>query len=192
MIEQLLNYKTLFFYIVTTIGYAISPAMNKSLHATLVKNFTSGGGPLFHSSYDSVVARKMLPTQSVFHRSEQMEVRRHQIRTVRWAWNDSPAKIYNVLHGLQTGMGPVLTSTVVSVNVHQTSMNGIGCNFFSAWMNSITHFCFIRTSMSDAILSDCSSADICRTTTKFNGILAGRFNLYRHITNIRLCPQGTT
>ena len=80
--------------------------MNKSLHAALIKICTSGGGPLFHNSYDGVVARKMLPTQSIFHRAEQMEVRRHQIRILRWEWYDSPAMIDNVLHGLQTGMGP--------------------------------------------------------------------------------------
>jgi len=37
-----------------------------------------------------------------------MEVRRRQIRTVRWVWYDSPVKIDNGLHGLQTGMGPGL------------------------------------------------------------------------------------
>ena len=46
--------------------------MNKSLRAAVVKVCTSGGGPLFHSSYDGVVARKMLPTQSIFHQPEQM------------------------------------------------------------------------------------------------------------------------
>jgi hypothetical protein len=86
MIEQILSYKTVFFDIVTTIGYALSPALNKSLHAALVKICTSGGDPLFHSSYDGVVARKMLSTQSIFHRPEQMDVRRVQIRTVRWVW----------------------------------------------------------------------------------------------------------
>ena len=64
----------LFFDIGTTIGYALSPVMNKSLHAALVKICTSGGGPLFHSSYDGVIARKMLSTQSIFHQPEQMEV----------------------------------------------------------------------------------------------------------------------
>ena len=82
--------------------------MNKNLHAALVKICTSGGGPLFHSSYDGFVARKMLPTQSIFHRTVQMEVRRRQIRIVRWVWYYSPAKIDNVLHGLRTGMGPAV------------------------------------------------------------------------------------
>ena len=82
--EQMLSYKTLFFDIVTTIGYALSPAMNKSLLDALLKICTRGGGPPFHSSYDGVFARKMLPTQSIFHRPEQMEVRRGQIRTIRW------------------------------------------------------------------------------------------------------------
>ena len=77
--------------------------MNKSLHAALIKIHTSGSGPLFHSSYDGVVARKILSTQSIFHRPEQMEVRRCQIQTMQF---DSPAKIDNMLHGLQTGMGP--------------------------------------------------------------------------------------
>jgi len=80
--------------------------MNKSLHAVLIKICTSRGGPLFHSSYDGIVARKMLPTQSIFHRPEQMEVRRRQIQTIRSVWYESPAKIDNVLHSLQIGMWP--------------------------------------------------------------------------------------
>jgi len=106
LIEQILSYKTLFFNIVTTNGYALSPAMNKSLHATLIKFCTSGGGTLIHSSYDGIVARKMLPMQSIFHQPEQMEVRRCQIQTIWWVWYNSPATIDNVLHSLQTGMGP--------------------------------------------------------------------------------------
>ena len=81
MIEQILSYKTPFFDIVTTIGYALSPAMNNSLYAALVKICNIGGGPLFHSSYNGAVARKM-SMQSIFHRLEQMEVRRGQIRTI--------------------------------------------------------------------------------------------------------------
>jgi hypothetical protein len=61
-------------------GYVPSPAMNKSLHAALVPICTS---QLFHNSYHGVVARKM-STQSIFHRYEQMEVRRRHIRTIRW------------------------------------------------------------------------------------------------------------
>ena len=95
----------LFFDIVITTGYTLSPAMNKTLHAMLVKICTIGGGPLFHSSYYGVVARTMLPKQSIFHRPKQMVVRRRQIRTTQWVWYDSPAKIHNVLHGLQTGKG---------------------------------------------------------------------------------------
>jgi len=83
LIEQILSYKTLFFDVVTTIGYALSLTMNKNLHASLVKICTTGGGPLFQTRYDGVVTRKMLPTQSIFHRPEQMEVRRRQIRTIR-------------------------------------------------------------------------------------------------------------
>jgi len=48
--------------------------------------------------------------------------------------------------------------------------------FFSTWRNSVTHLCFICTSTSDVILSDCLSAAICHMATKCNGILVGRFN----------------
>jgi hypothetical protein len=66
--EQILSYKTLFFDVVTTIGYALWPALNKSLDAAIIKICTSGGDSLFRSSYDGVVARKRLPTQFIFHR----------------------------------------------------------------------------------------------------------------------------
>ena len=34
-------------------------------HDALIKICTSGGDPLFHSCYDSILARKILPTQSI-------------------------------------------------------------------------------------------------------------------------------
>ena len=39
------------------------------------------------------------------------------------------------------------------------------------------HVCFIRTSMSETILSDCPSAAICHTATNCNEVLAGRISL---------------
>jgi len=71
----------------------------------------------------------------------------------------------------------------VCTNVQQASINVNGCNFF--W-NGKPHLCFICTSITDAIVSDCPSAAICHTATKCNGILAGRFNLYCHTANICL------
>ena len=41
--------------------------MNKSLHVMLIKIYTSRGDPLFHNRYDNIIARKMLPIQSIFH-----------------------------------------------------------------------------------------------------------------------------
>jgi hypothetical protein len=41
-------------------------------------------------------------------------------------------------------------------------------------------------------LSDCPIAVICRTATKFKGILAGRFHLYCHINSVRLWRPGPT
>ena len=73
--------------------------------------------------------------------------------------------------------------SLVSINIQQVLMNVSGC-LFSAWRNSVTPLCFIRTSVSDAILSNYPSAAICHTAPKCNGILVGIFNLYCHITNI--------
>ena len=61
---------------------------------------------LFHSCYDSVVVLNMLPTPPIFHWSEQMEFRRHQIRTILWLWQDNLVKIGSVYHGLQNGLAP--------------------------------------------------------------------------------------
>jgi len=49
------------------------------------------------------------------------------------------------------------------------------------WVHFFFHveeFTDIHTSMSNAILSDSPSAAICYMATEWNGILAGRFNLY--------------
>ena len=76
----------LFFNVVTTISYALIAAMNKSLHAVLIRICTSGGDTLFYNCYNSIVARKILPMQSIFHLPEQAEVRRCQIWTMWWVW----------------------------------------------------------------------------------------------------------
>ena len=44
--EQILNYNTLFFDIASTISYAFSPAMNRSLYAALTTICTNRGDPL--------------------------------------------------------------------------------------------------------------------------------------------------
>ena len=50
----------------TAISYVFSPTMNNSLNAVLIK-FCGSGGNTLHICCDSVVARKTLPTQSIFH-----------------------------------------------------------------------------------------------------------------------------
>ena len=88
----------------TTLIYAFLPAMNKSLHTALVKIHARGGDSLFHSCYDGIIARKMLPMQYIFHQTKQTEVRKHSIWTIQWVWCYSLSKISPVLNGLQTGM----------------------------------------------------------------------------------------
>ena len=64
----------------------------------------------------------------------------------------------------------VFTSTVwfpAPFRKHQWKSMGV---VFSTWRNSVIHLCFMCTSMSAAIVSDCPSADICHTVTKYNGI----------------------
>ena len=39
----------------------------------------------------------MLPTQAIFHRSKQIEVKSHKIWNIQWMWQDSPANTGNVL-----------------------------------------------------------------------------------------------
>ena len=66
---------------------------------------------------------------------------------------------------------------LASINLQQASVNVKGCIF-----SPLFHTC----SMSDTILSDCPSAAICHTATKFNGILVGKFSFYCHTTDIQL------
>ena len=56
----------------------------------------------------------------------------------------------------------------------------------STWRNSVTCLCFIWTSTSDGIFSNCPSTAICCMATECNGILSERFNLYCRINNICL------
>ena len=76
------------------------------MSAEIVRICTSGIYQLFRSCFRDIVARKMLPMQSIFHQLEQMKVRMCQIQTIRWVWWDSPGKIGSVLHWLQTGLRP--------------------------------------------------------------------------------------
>jgi len=90
-------------------------------------------------------------------------------------------------NNLHSGGAPLLTPTthhhcahihcLVSRNVQQASVNVSG-GHFSTWRNSVTHRCFICTSMSDTGLTDCPSAAICHTATACKGMLVGRLNLY--------------
>ena len=66
MIEQILSYKILFFYIIMTISYAFLPATSK-MYTTFVKTSTNGDDLLFLSCYDGIITRKMLSKQSIFH-----------------------------------------------------------------------------------------------------------------------------
>ena len=61
------------------------------------------------------------------------------------------------------------------------------------FLHAETRFYFICTSTLGAVLSDCPSAaicHICHTATKWNRILAGRFNLYCSTTDIASDVMG--
>ena len=79
---------------------------------------------------------------------------------------------------------------LVSRNIQQTLKDVSGCHFCSAWRNWMTPFCFTCTSMSDIILSNCLSAAICHTATKFKGISVEGFYLYCHTTITHLWCSG--
>ena len=64
---------------------------------------------------------------------------------------------------------------LISISNQQALMSVNGCNSFLMEEFSDRHPCFIDTSISDVILSDCPSADICHMATKCNGILVERY-----------------
>ena len=78
MVEQILNYKTLFFGIVTTSSYALSPVKHQNLHATFEKVCTSGDDPLLllpllkHTTYCLTVLTSTVWFPSVFSKYQWM------------------------------------------------------------------------------------------------------------------------
>ena len=62
------------------------------------------------------------------------------------------------------------THCLVSINIQEVSVNDNECHFFSIWKKSVTYLYFIHISLSDTILTDCSSAAICCKVTKHKGI----------------------
>jgi len=86
---------------------------------------------------------------------------------------------------------PTVAVTIAEMHHPPPHWTHIHClvprNIQQALINWMAHLC---TSMSDAHLSDCSSASICHMESKHNGILVGRYNLYCHTTNICLWCRG--
>ena len=109
------------------------------------------------------------------------------LRCGNCAWLSRKWIVFHVAFATTETQHPLLQSghshCLVSVNVQQVLINVSGCHF-SPWRNSMAHLCFICTSMSEAILSDCPFAAISHTSTTCNGILVGRFNLYCHTISI--------
>ena len=66
---------------------------------------------------------------------------------------------------------------LVSLSTPNCQWMSVGA-IFSTRRNSVTHLCFIRTSMSDTIFSDCHSAAVGHMAIKCDGILVGRFSIY--------------
>ena len=124
LIEQILCYRMLFINVVTTIGYAFSPAMNKSLHAAHIK---------IRMAVQNVAC-----------------LSRHCCH----CWNETPTS--------SLCSRPLFGLCKCSASVNECQ-----------WRNSLIRLCFICTSTSSAILSDCPSADICHTATKCNGLSVG-------------------
>jgi len=91
LVEQILSYKAQFF--------------NKSLQGMFVKICTRKADLLFHSCCDSVIARDMLPMQSILHHPVQMDIRRYLNQNKEWVLKNSSAKVGHASHSLQTGIG---------------------------------------------------------------------------------------
>lgn len=78
-----------------------------SLHAC--KYLHHGSSPLFHNCYDGTVDKEMLPTQFIFHQSEQTEEWRHQNRMICCVCQDCKVKIRSLHHSFLIGMEPSIT-----------------------------------------------------------------------------------
>ena len=77
----------------------------------------------------------------------------------------------------------VLSSNVWSLQIFSKHHWMSRSTIFSSWRNLVTHLCFICTSTSDTILSDCPSVAIFPMATECNSIFSGRFSLCFHTTN---------
>jgi len=85
-----------------------------------------------------------------------------------WSFTSLSPLLKHTIHHLT-----VLTSTVQSSKTcTKYQWMSVGTCFFS-WRSSLTHLCFIHTSVSDTILSNCPSAAICHMAIKYNGMLVG-------------------
>jgi len=80
LIKQIFSYKILFFNIVTNISYAFSPAMNKSLHAALIKICTSGGDPLSLSTLLKCATHHLTVLTPL------VVIQKHSVRTDKRQW----------------------------------------------------------------------------------------------------------
>jgi len=113
------------------------------------------------------------------------------------SWKTAPAEVTNCFTAAMTSSllkqnshcPTVLTSTVWSPSIFSKhewmSMGAI----FSSWGNSVTHLCFVCTSVSDTIFSDCPSAATCGMAAMCNRILARRFNFYCRINTLEVVDQ---
>jgi hypothetical protein len=175
LIEQILDYRTLFSDIVTTTDYALSLAMNKSLHATLVKlrgPITVGVQMMFfmflcEHSWDPLGANFAI-FQHCHHRFQCIEAdillrtpflscntpfrADELIKMLFISWRDScawPSEIWLVVH-ITVATAEMCQPLphcanihcLVPINVQQSSMNVIGCNFFRI-EELITQLCFM-------------------------------------------------
>ena len=117
--------------------------VNKSLHATFVKICTNGGDSLFHSSYDSITARKMLPVHSIFHCSEQIEFRKHQIRITQWCGRIVQPRL---------AMCSTVFKLIWNVELSCCKRKVV---FFSGWTLEVRAFSLVSTAMQRSELMVC-------------------------------------
>ena len=189
--------------------------MHKSLHVALTKIGTGRGDPLFHSCYDSVIARKTLLTQPKLPFGLLFWLHLLVAMPCLLTGNDTVQEIVTFSFVLvQWNLTNLHTVFFVSSFCSYVSISGthlMRTSWYSFWCTEVDNqlhtqflvcnilictdelierlfilWCFISFSTSDATLSDCHSAAICHTATKCNGIMVGRFSLYCHTTNIHL------